>query len=53
MAKHGLKKSNFFNTIGRIGDMVSSAKGTYTCKCGMVFDSTDKFNEHLRLTNKE
>ncbi len=28
--------------------MADAAKGTYPCKCGMIFDSADKFNEHMK-----
>ncbi|TMI34243.1 hypothetical protein E6H27_02235 [Candidatus Bathyarchaeota archaeon] len=48
MAKHGLDKGSIFKPLDQLRNIGSAMSGKmYVCKCGMIFDSADKFNEHM------
>jgi len=49
MTKHGLDKGSIFKPLAQLRTTGSAISGKmYVCKCGMIFDSADKFNEHLK-----
>ena len=49
MTKHGLDKGSIFKPLTQVRNIASAVTGKmYLCKCGMVFDSADKFNEHMK-----
>jgi hypothetical protein len=53
MAKHGLDKGSIFKPLDQLRNIGSAMSGKmYVYKCGMIFDSADKFNEHLKEVQK-
>ncbi len=49
MGKHGLDTGSIFKPFAQLRASASALSGKmYKCKCGMVFDSADKFNEHMK-----
>jgi len=54
MTKHGLDKGSIFKPLTQLRNIGSAVSGKmYVCKCGMIFDSADKFNEHLKEAQRK
>src|SRR2546426_7569615 len=54
MAKHGLDKGSIFKPLTQLRNIGSAISGKmYVCKCGMIFDSADKFNEHMKEVQRK
>jgi len=54
MAKHGLDKGSIFKPLTQLRNIGSAMSGKmYVCKCGMIFDSADKFNEHMKEVQRK
>ncbi|OLB44991.1 hypothetical protein AUI07_09165 [archaeon 13_2_20CM_2_53_6] len=54
MTKHGLDKGSIFKPLTQLRNIGSAMSGKmYVCKCGMIFDSADKFNEHMKEVQRK